>query len=462
MSRLIPIAAPLLAVLGLWDIAPFLWARAREDPQQALLHAVLALGLLLWWLPRKRLDHIDPLFWKISLGLLIFQGLTAPFIPLPLIRSMQAALSLAAGLLISLPQGRHSWPAILGSCLLLPFSEASAAFFLGYPARLLASGIAAMLLRISGSSVLQQGVVLSVQGEALFVDAPCAGLRMGWTGLAICALFCLYQQSSPRRSLICMLLAPILILLGNVLRMCSLAQLQQFPQLAEQPGLHNAVGLFSFVLLLPLLYALAGPARKEEAAPRTHQPQALPLLLCMGLVLFNPVFSLQGTAPDSHPINEVSWPEQLEGQILTPVPLTEIDQRFPKSFPGETARFKTEQKSILLRWVKGPTRLLHASATCYQAGGYDVSPLPAYQDEQGRLWSQYRVRYGHTDLVVREQVHSVSSGASWPEVTAWYWDALLKRDPGPWLAVTVAENWNARRENEEPGGAPPAPGPERP
>ena len=58
-------------------------------------------------------------------------------------------------------------------------------FLLGYPMRLVATRLAALLLSSAGLPVAQSGVELSVDGVSVFVDAPCAGVRMLGAGLIL-------------------------------------------------------------------------------------------------------------------------------------------------------------------------------------------------------------------------------------------------------------------------------------
>jgi len=131
------------------------------------------------------------------------------------------------------------------------------------------------------------------------------------------------------------------------------------------------------------------------------------------------------------------WPAELEGKTLTPLPLTELEQRFNNDFPGKIARFSDGKREIVIRWVTEATRKLHPASDCFQGLGYTVKPLAIQRDEKGSLWSSFAATKGNDRLRVYERIHS-DDGESWSDVSAWYW-AALQQGTGSWWAVTVAE-----------------------
>jgi hypothetical protein len=131
------------------------------------------------------------------------------------------------------------------------------------------------------------------------------------------------------------------------------------------------------------------------------------------------------------------WPAQFESRALTALPLTEFEQRFASDFPGKIGRFTDGKREIIIRWVTGPTRMLHPASDCFQGLGYTVKPLPVRRDEQGSLWSSFAASKGNERLRVYERIHS-DAGESWTDVSAWYW-AALQEGSGSWWAVTIAE-----------------------
>jgi hypothetical protein len=131
------------------------------------------------------------------------------------------------------------------------------------------------------------------------------------------------------------------------------------------------------------------------------------------------------------------WPSEFQGKPLTPLPLTELEQRFNSYFPGKIARFNDGKREFVFRWVTEATRKLHPASDCFQGLGYSVKPLPIHRDEKGSLWSSFAATKGNERLRVYERIHD-DSGQTWTDVSAWYWSALRHGDGG-WWAITIAE-----------------------
>ena len=131
------------------------------------------------------------------------------------------------------------------------------------------------------------------------------------------------------------------------------------------------------------------------------------------------------------------WPTEFEGKTLTPLPLTELEQRFNADFPGQIGRFTDGKREFIVRWVTEATRKLHPASDCFQGLGYSVKPLAVHRDDKGSLWSSFAAHKGNHRLHVYERIHS-DSGQTWTDVSAWYW-AALRHDQGSWWAITIAE-----------------------
>lgn len=131
------------------------------------------------------------------------------------------------------------------------------------------------------------------------------------------------------------------------------------------------------------------------------------------------------------------WPARFEEQPLTPLSLTEREDRFAEGFPGEIGRFTDGRQEIIMRWVTRETRRLHPAADCFRGLGYTITPSPLYRDTAGYQWTQFTAKRGEETLRVREIIRG--NERSWPDISAWYWHAFLGRTQGPWWAITVAE-----------------------
>ncbi|MDH5181127.1 MAG: hypothetical protein OEZ39_12115 [Gammaproteobacteria bacterium] len=132
------------------------------------------------------------------------------------------------------------------------------------------------------------------------------------------------------------------------------------------------------------------------------------------------------------------WPEQILGVQMRQLPLTEREQHFVKGFPGKIGRFSDGKREVILRWVNTPSRKLHPAADCFKGIGYTIRPLSIEKDRQGGAWGRFEAVKGNTRLLISERIVNQQE-TQWTDVSAWYWSAVLGKQPGPWWAITVAE-----------------------
>jgi hypothetical protein len=136
--------------------------------------------------------------------------------------------------------------------------------------------------------------------------------------------------------------------------------------------------------------------------------------------------------------NFPGWPTHYEGRALTELPLTQRELAFVHDFPGRVGRFTDGRREIIIRWVGAPTRRLHPAADCLRGSGYAITPLPAKTDATGAAMGCFRARHGTERMTVCELIRD-QRGASWPDVSAWYWNGMLGASPAPWWSFVVAE-----------------------
>ena len=132
----------------------------------------------------------------------------------------------------------------------------------------------------------------------------------------------------------------------------------------------------------------------------------------------------------------VDWPTHFRDQPLTPMPLSELEQRFARRFPGAIGRFSAGNRVLILRQVHRPTRQLHPAADCFAALGYTVGRARAVADESGARWSCFVATRDGTRVRVCERIHD-SDGRAWTDTSSWFWAAQY--GGGPWWATTVVE-----------------------
>ena len=132
------------------------------------------------------------------------------------------------------------------------------------------------------------------------------------------------------------------------------------------------------------------------------------------------------------------WPTHYDGRALTPLPMSEREQAFGRDFPGRIGRFSDGTREIVLRYVTEPTRRLHPAADCLKAVGYTVTPAAARRERSGAPMSCLNAVRSGQRLNVCEIIRG-DHAESWPDVSAWYWNALIGSARGPWWSVVVAE-----------------------
>lgn len=131
------------------------------------------------------------------------------------------------------------------------------------------------------------------------------------------------------------------------------------------------------------------------------------------------------------------WPATYEGRVLTALPLSERETGFLKDFPGRVGRFTDGEREIVLRTVVGATRRLHPASDCYRGLGFAIEPRPLQVRKGGVAMGCFRARKAGETIEVCETIKD-GAGRVWPDVSAWYWDALLGRSAGPWWSTVVA------------------------
>jgi hypothetical protein len=132
----------------------------------------------------------------------------------------------------------------------------------------------------------------------------------------------------------------------------------------------------------------------------------------------------------------IDWPTHFRDQPLTQLPLSDLEERFARRFPGAIARFTDGRRMLILRQVQRPTRQLHPATDCFKALGYTIDRPRPVVDEQDAQWSCFAAERNGARLRVCERIHD-SAGNAWTDTSAWFWAAQY--GGGPWWATTVVE-----------------------
>lgn len=167
---------------------------------------------------------------------------------------------------------------------------------------------------------------------------------------------------------------------------------------------------------------------------------------CAGAFLFNMVCLIAAAIPFALPfqrsLNAASdfpgWPAMFEGCSIWETKLSSREMDYNRAFPGRMGRFTDGSRSIVLRWVIAPTHRVHSGAVCLKAAGERIEPRDLWRDENGDLWSVWDLAGNGGAMRVRERCHD-GRGESWPDVSSWFWAAVLGKTEGPWWVVTVVE-----------------------
>lgn len=233
---------------GLASLAGAIWVIARE-------------------IARKRGHRSKAVFDGPGTASILLTGLLAaahPWLtPLP-----RAALALAA-LAAWLPRlgiGSRAALHVLGFLLLSLPLVPSLQFYLGYPLRALTAGVSAFLLNLAGYPVFREGTLLTWQDRAVFVDAPCSGVKMIWAGLLLAQVLAARSGMGIRATAELFAAAIGAVIAGNILRATALFFLET--GLVRGPAwAHGAIGLLAFAATAGILMAWESHTPKVALSP---------------------------------------------------------------------------------------------------------------------------------------------------------------------------------------------------
>jgi exosortase/archaeosortase family protein len=424
--------------LAFWPVGPWYLARLRDGSDDPLGLLALATAVcFLWW--RRHRIALSASGGIVALGAILLGMVWHRQLP-PMAEAALAVAALCSA--FALPRRQPGIAMLL--VLSLPL-VASMQFYFGYPLRLSAALLTQAALRIVGCDVLRLGTDLVWHGAQVGVDPPCSGVRMLWIGCFVVAALSARSGLKTMRLLVLASSTVLIVVLANALRATLLVPSEAGVMMLPS-GWHEGIGI---AVMVPTFYALVRlhdrlvKHQTHKPTSPTHQPTAfsswLPIIaLGLGIAacvlhgFFDPHGLVKRTSASP------AWPSTFEGKPLEAMPLTQREQVFAESFPGSLARFRCNQDELVLRNVTQATRQLHSSRDCFRAAGYDITSLAQTSDAAGRRWSRFQALRDDEELQVRECVTS-AHGASWHDISAWYWDATFHSDQGPWLAMTVIE-----------------------
>jgi exosortase/archaeosortase family protein len=432
--RLWPLAGWGLFLLAAFPSCRWYFHRISDQSDEPLGLLALLVFTGLVWTRRQEIEWRPTLLIRGSGLLLAWTWAGNSAYPMVMAAGVLAVLLSS----MQLREGRSGLAALL--LLSLPLM-ASLDFYAGSPMRLAAAEMARVTLSTIGLPVTRAGTLLMDGDRIVGVDPPCSGVRMLWTTWFVAATLASLRRLRLPGTLALLVVATFLVTAGNGLR----ATLLYFPESGPTPWPHMAhegVGLACQALVLAGVYLVAGQASGANRVPPTHRnftwmAATAPFLVALGLLWhFLPSERSQS--------NTFVWPATWDGVPLHSVPLSERESRFAQSFPGQVGRFQCGEAEVILRHVTQATRLLHSSADCLRASGYEIRSQPAWQDIDGRVWGCYEARHRGQSYRVRERITNSSQSQCHTDVSSWYWSAFWNPETGPWLAMTVIETIPSR------------------
>lgn len=368
-------------------------------------------------------------------------AITYSFLP-PMLRAVIAVTSLT--LTISIWRFGKLFHVGIWTLFLLSLPIISSLqFYLGYPMRIIVGEATTLLLKINGLNVFREGVGIHFGEKLIWIDAPCSGIKMLWTGILLSAILVIIYRLNLAKSLIALAISTVIIFIGNIFRAVSLFYLEA--EIIKMPEFtHSAIGVICFVLTCVGIVVLMQKFRAEkvefvENNSTTNVSNSLICIfsiICLISVLYPVLLPSNTKTPITN--STTVFPNIFEDRYLKELELTEKEKVFLEDFPGEVKRFTDGEREIVIRYVNQATRKLHPSADCFTAIGYQIKPTALKIDTEQNRWSCFQASKNGEKLKVCERIYSESE--SWTDVSTWYWSALNDVNSTGYWAVTVAEN----------------------
>ncbi len=312
----------------------------------------------------------------------------------------------------------------------------------GYGLQEFSADGACALLGLLFADVQCSGVQITLSGQAILVDLPCAG-TVGLTLVgALYAVAATLARPGLRRALLGCAVLPVAGLLANTVRITGLAAgLVLAPVDVMAEPWHGLIGLITLALsALPPLMCLGG-RRPPTARPHPTAPIRLPH---KALALF-PVVALLITALPHAPVDgahdtpRAALPLSLAGHLRAPQPLSAQEIRYFEQYGGSAAKARFGPMGLLLTRTASPLRHLHDPEDCLRGLGFEVdfigtraAPVPTtvyrVTDRDGMQW--------------RAEVSFFSDrGQAVPSVSAAVWQWYLR--PGAvWSGLQRLTPWD--------------------
>lgn len=153
----------------------------------------------------------------------------------------------------SICYGRTVHTGIAGLMLLSLPLIASLQFYGGFPIRVITAFLSSQILNLLGYEVIPQGTLLYWLGEVIAVDAPCAGIKMMWTGLYLNFTLVAWQNLGFVATWLSTSFTLFAVFIGNIIRATLLffteSGLINAPEIA-----HQVIGIVIFAMVALLVF----------------------------------------------------------------------------------------------------------------------------------------------------------------------------------------------------------------
>jgi exosortase len=257
-----PIAWLALPLLAAWPTWRWIAARLADGSDEPWGLVALALLIALVWREREAFAQSPRPALLLAAGVLLLASAAAPVPAL-----VRAGLAVGALVAVLGAVRRRGQPlaALAGLALLSLPLLASLQFYAGFPLRVLTAEATRVLLAIAGLDVVRAGTALEVGGRLVIVDAPCAGVQMGWAAYAAACAAGAWLRLPDARFLARLPVVGLLVLGGNVVRN-TLLVLGETSERGLGDAAHEAVGLavFAAVCAAVLWHVDRGVPRKAS------------------------------------------------------------------------------------------------------------------------------------------------------------------------------------------------------
>lgn len=254
--------------IALWPVWAWSLERFRDGTDEPWgVVAVAALALLVMRDHRRFRGPPHPAWLLAAAALACAAIVTDAWLP-PLARGVLASLAIASALAAVDVHRSPSWPLWMLALLSLPLLS-SLQFFLGYPLRVVTAEASGALLQALGHEASRSGSALTVNGQLVIVDAPCAGIHMAWAAYFTAAVTAAWMRLPARAFLLRLPVVGALVLVANVLRNTLLVAMESARAGVPAAGpvsqaWHDATGLAAFTLVCGVvLWHMQEPVRSH-------------------------------------------------------------------------------------------------------------------------------------------------------------------------------------------------------